>query len=528
MSLGADQLAQLNTLIYQEGMSNAYKALGTSDMRVLLQYMKSHAGRANQHDGYISDEQYRALIDHALNDPEIAGLSVKDLTQPGTNGQTSRNLTLVNRQTNDMYIVFKGTQGSTGEWGDNFKGLYEYDTPNQRAASAYVDQMVCGGDYHVTVTGHSKGGNKAMYVAVTNPNVDECYSFDGQGFSRNFMNKYASQIAARKAHIHAYDYEGDFVSALPCSVAGDTHFLESGQDHEGFGSALNWLLRGDASFLPRNHAPMMLFSNSKDFRLDSSGRASGYWKTINHFTLWIMDNVPAAQQRRIAGLIGACADDPSHARDYIRQHPEELGMLVAAIGKYPHAEDLLSQLAGIGLAGKVLAALLLTIVRSGARRPWAMGVLARLLGADSEWAGRFGSALKSTEGDIDSGVRRTEVVAVRQEEIRDWSDERMQELLDIVAQVDAEPWWDITRWDIRYRFENLVGRLDVERYRNDMETYLRKQIDMNDVSREVILAAFRAAEEHQARYAGEMDEIASQVARATSMLDEIRGRLSAS
>lgn len=55
-----------------------------------------------------------------------------------------------------------------------------------------------------------------------------------------------------------------------------------------------------------------------------------------------------------------------------------------------------------------------------------------------------------------------------------------------------------------------------------------ERFDMNDVSREAILAAFRAAEEHQARYAGEMDEAASQVAEVASMLDEIRGRLSAS
>lgn len=34
----------------------------------------------------------------------------------------------------------------------------------------------------ITVTGHSKGGNKAQYVTVLSDKVDRCISMDGQGF----------------------------------------------------------------------------------------------------------------------------------------------------------------------------------------------------------------------------------------------------------------------------------------------------------------------------------------------------------
>ena len=514
MSLSPDELAQLNTLIYQQGLSNAYNASNAKDMTSLLTYMKAHAGESGQHDQYISDEQYQALIDHALQEPEVTNLRVKDLTQPGTNGQTSRNMTLVNDKTDDMYIVFKGTEGSTGEWGDNFQGLYDSDTPDQEAANDYVNKMAEGGDYHITVTGHSKGGNKAMYAAVTNPNVDECYSFDGQGFGRDFMNKYAAQIAANRDHIHAYNYEGDFVSSLLYPVAGDINFTRSTSNR-------------DPRFRPENHAPMSLFSNSEDFRLDTSGTASSYWRTINDFTIWIMNNVPARQQKSVADLIGLCVNDSSRAKEYIQRDPEAFGALLAIVSKYPHSGDLMRQLARAGILSDVAVGLIMGRLKNDTVRPWVLKLLAKILGIqiDDDWIRRFESSFASTGRDIDTGVRAHEAVSVRQEEVRDWSDGRMQELLDIVAQVDAEPWWDITRWDVNHRLEDLTGRLNVDNYRNDMDTYLRKQIDMNDVSREDILAAFRAAEEHHSQYTREMDEAVAAIEDVASRLGKINGRL---
>lgn len=512
MSLSPDELAQLNTLIYQQGLSNAYDASNAKDMKSLLTYMKDHAGESGQHDQYISDVQYKALINHALQEPEVANLRVKDLTQPGTNGQTSRNMTLVNDKTSDMYIVFKGTEGSTGEWGDNFKGLYESDTPDQKAANDYVNKMAEGGDYHITVSGHSKGGNKAMYTAVTNPNVDECYSFDGQGFGSDFMNKYTSQIAANRAHIHAYNYEGDFVSALLYSIAGDVNFTRSGRDPE---------------FRPENHAPMSLFSNSKDFKLDTSGEASDYWKTINNFSIWIMNNVPANQQKAVADLLGLCINDSGKAKEYIQQDPDAFGALIAMLCEYPHTEDLIKQLVYSGKLSDVMASLIMHCLKSKNARSLLLDLLAKKFGIqiDEEWKTRFESSFSATESGIENGARGREVVDVRQEEVRDWSDERMQELLNIVAQVDAEPWWDVTHWDVNYRFEDLIGRLNVENYRNDMDTYLRKQVDMNDVSREDIIAAFNAAEEHHSQYTQDMDEIASNIEGAAAQLAKIYGRL---
>jgi len=90
------------------------------------------------------------------------------------------------------YVIFRGT-GSDEEWDDNAKGMFEADTLQQQAAAHFV-QQVHRPFRHITVAGHSKGGNKAQYAAITLPAncVDRCFSFDGQGFSIAFLEKYSA------------------------------------------------------------------------------------------------------------------------------------------------------------------------------------------------------------------------------------------------------------------------------------------------------------------------------------------------
>ena len=76
--------------------------------------------------------------------------------------------------------------------------------------------MVNDGFTELTVTGHSKGGNKAMFVTILCNNVIRCVSFDGEGFSKEFLsdnNKIAS-ILERSSLITNYSLSSDFVHIL--------------------------------------------------------------------------------------------------------------------------------------------------------------------------------------------------------------------------------------------------------------------------------------------------------------------------
>lgn len=271
MALGPDELAQLNMLIYQPGFREAYESIRRNTPGVsptlgqVLDKMMETANAGGQHDEWTSDEQYRNLIE-CLRKSKAADTTVADVTEPGTEvggaRQTSRHMTLMDEDGN-MYVVFQGTNSGEGEWADNFRGLTESDTESQEAAAAYVEEMLRRHNPtgKVIVSGHSKGGNSAMYVALVISRVDEAYSFDGQGFGPGFLGEHADDIARNRHKIHAYNYCGDFVSALLYTIAGDVHFVFGASPPDRIDSLWDLItrLRGFAS----SHAPIRLFSDSE-------------------------------------------------------------------------------------------------------------------------------------------------------------------------------------------------------------------------------------------------------------------------
>ncbi len=78
-------------------------------------------------------------------------------------------------------VIFRGT-ATTKEWNDNGKGAYEYDTLEQIEALKYINSL----EYSdITVTGHSKGGNKAQYVSIFSPKVSKCVSINDKDFQKS-------------------------------------------------------------------------------------------------------------------------------------------------------------------------------------------------------------------------------------------------------------------------------------------------------------------------------------------------------
>lgn len=84
-------------------------------------------------------------------------------------------------------IAFKGTDGSTIGWVENFRLLYDYPTYTQRLSLNYLEDNIKFNDKNVYVVGHSKGGNLAMasVMELSRPlfkKVKKVYNFDGAGF----------------------------------------------------------------------------------------------------------------------------------------------------------------------------------------------------------------------------------------------------------------------------------------------------------------------------------------------------------
>lgn len=138
----------------------------------------------------------------------------------------------------EAIIAYKGTSGNN-EWVDNVTGAYSVQTPYQQEAADFAKRMVVDHGYtELTVTGHSKGANKAMYTTIMCPYVTRCVSFDGQGFSQEFMSDpdIIPKILERAQLITQYSLSTDFVHILLNQLPGSKQIYCKGYGIDSFGS----------------------------------------------------------------------------------------------------------------------------------------------------------------------------------------------------------------------------------------------------------------------------------------------------
>ena len=122
-------------------------------------------------------------------------------------------------------VVFRGTGGAYEAWADDFRGEYLAETDMQKLADDFV-RYDCGVYSNITVSGHSKGGNMAQFVTVTNRDrVTSCVSFDGQGFGRDAMNKYGTRIKDASGRIRSISGDKDYVNILLNPIAASREYV---------------------------------------------------------------------------------------------------------------------------------------------------------------------------------------------------------------------------------------------------------------------------------------------------------------
>ena len=175
--------------------------------------------------GNSSEVYYQTLNDAIKRYPELANAEFKSPSwQQGGRYHSETYACVFELPNGDNYIAYRGTDD--GVWIDNGQGMTQESTLLQREASDYFDQMAEQYGWtesdNIYVTGHSKGGNKAQYVTLMSNHanlVDECHSFDGQGFSdeaiQSLKEKYGEegyQEVLKK--MYGYNGANDYVNPL--------------------------------------------------------------------------------------------------------------------------------------------------------------------------------------------------------------------------------------------------------------------------------------------------------------------------
>ncbi len=95
---------------------------------------------------------------------------------------------------NELFVAFRGTDETLTGWKENFNLSFMETTPSQKRALEYLEEIANHTNKEITIGGHSKGGNLAMYAYVfskkdTKAKIKQVYNNDGPGLSKNILKK---------------------------------------------------------------------------------------------------------------------------------------------------------------------------------------------------------------------------------------------------------------------------------------------------------------------------------------------------
>lgn len=93
-----------------------------------------------------------------------------------------------------MLIAYRGTDDTLVGWKENFNMSFLEVVPAQLAATAYLEAAADSFDGNILLSGHSKGGNLAVFAAVncakeTKKRLTRVWSNDGPGFGAGMLNR---------------------------------------------------------------------------------------------------------------------------------------------------------------------------------------------------------------------------------------------------------------------------------------------------------------------------------------------------
>ncbi len=280
MALSNEQLLMLNAAIY---LSKGYLEEGIT-IREIVQEVEADGVNINY--GGMTHDQWVDMLNKMKKDDVIMDYTVQNYVDDESGECMACFVDDVNNPT-DVNIAFRGSS-SDEEWHDNGEGTYQSDSLHQLNAIEYINNLPAKYGNNITTTGHSKGGNKAQYLAIMSDRVDNCVTFNAQGFSKEFKEKYENEINQNSSKITSICAGKDLISPAFFNVAGETVYIETG---------LNPLDGNE------NHKFCTLLDENG--KMKSEGPQSQFSKFVNAYSEYVLTNLSDPIKSTVMdGLLG--------------------------------------------------------------------------------------------------------------------------------------------------------------------------------------------------------------------------------
>lgn len=293
-------------------------------------------------------KEWNCIIRLIAENPRLSPMRIQSVHRDEADGGGGgMSAVFADSRLGEAIVVFRGT--AAGEWRDDFLGgaatgqADGVSTAQQENALRWYRSLGLSGHFSgITVTGHSKGGNKAKYIALMEESVNRCVSFDGQGFSDEFIIKYRKKIRKRQHIIENHNMEYDYVNILLNDVGKRVYYQENPKKEKGF-----W----------ENHCPNAFFWFGEEntcFLVRSAKGEAEVMQELNRFLNSYLRSL--TEERKIAAmdLFGTLAQiglgkmekgpESEEDRDYLislllhGENPDVLVYLLAYLLKYQQVQ----------------------------------------------------------------------------------------------------------------------------------------------------------------------------------------------
>lgn len=242
----------LSQLVYldipeKSSLENKYGANNSITINQLLNFYKSTEGQEALKNRFRDPKEFNSwneFINGQKDDlSKYSNWQIKNVVTHDGKEESGFVAYTFEPEKGQAIVAFRGSEPLNepqyrNDWKTDASLVYSTCTLQQKDVRTYMDEYMKNYS-EITVTGHSLGGNLSLYAAVAldesiRDKIKGCYSFNGPGFNKEFLEQYKDSISVMNFKIHEFQNKHDLVSSTLFNLTKPIIIDSTLEDTNGF------------------------------------------------------------------------------------------------------------------------------------------------------------------------------------------------------------------------------------------------------------------------------------------------------